>query len=79
MTKVSPTKTPKVVGKLFDFGANEDFTKRILVAVGTACPVEEMVEIAETRIRLRMLQPWLEPLAAWSLARTMPLVKSTSS
>merc|ERR1719253_1833611 len=60
VTKVSPGKTPQVVGKLFDLGANEDFTKRILMAVGTARPVEEMVEIAETRNRLRMLQPWLE-------------------
>ena len=64
VTKVSPTKTPQVVGKLFDLGANEDFTKRILMAVGTACPVEEMVEIAETRNRLRMLQPWLEARVA---------------
>ena len=64
VTKVSPTKTPQVVGKLFDLGANQDFTKRILMAVGTACPVEEMVEIAETRNRLRMLQPWLEARVA---------------
>ena len=64
VTKVSPTKTPQVVGKLFDLGANEDFTKRILMAVGTACPVEDMVEIAETRNRLRMLQPWLEARVA---------------
>jgi len=60
VTKVSPTKTPQVVGKLFDLGANEDFVKRILMAVGSACPVDEMVEIAETRNRLRLLQPWLE-------------------
>mmetsp|Transcript_17587 Transcript_17587/g.26695 ORF Transcript_17587/g.26695 Transcript_17587/m.26695 type:complete len:1735 (-) Transcript_17587:150-5354(-) len=64
VTKVSPTKTPQVVGKLFDLGANEDFIKRILMAVGTACPVEELVEIAETRNRLRMLQPWLEARVA---------------
>jgi clathrin heavy chain len=64
VTKVSPAKTPQVVGKLFDLGANEDFTKRILMAVGTSCPVDEMVEIAETRNRLRMLQPWLEARVA---------------
>lgn len=64
VTKVSPQKTPGVVGKLFDLGANEDFTKRILMAVGTACPVDEMVEIAETRNRLRLLQPWLEARVA---------------
>lgn len=64
VTKVSPTKTPQVIGKLFDLGANEDFIKRILMAVGTACPVEELVEIAETRNRLRLLQPWLEARVA---------------
>lgn len=64
VTKVSPTKTPIVVGKLFDLGANEDFIKRILMAVGTACPVDELVEISETRNRLRLLQPWLEARVA---------------
>ena len=64
VTKVSPTKTPMVIGKLFDLGANEDFIKRILMAVGSACPVDEMVEIAETRNRLRLLQPWLEARVA---------------
>jgi len=64
VTKVSPTKTPAVLGKLFDLGANEDFIKRILMAVGSACPVEETVEIAETRNRLRLLQPWLEARVA---------------
>lgn len=64
VTRVSPQKTPGVVGKLFDLGANEDFIKRILLAVGSACPVDEMVEIAETRNRLRLLQPWLEARVA---------------
>jgi len=64
VTKVSPQKTPQVIGKLFDLGANEDFIKRILMAVGTACPVDELVEIAETRNRLRLLQPWLEARVA---------------
>ena len=43
MTKVCPGKAPQVVGKLFELSANEDFTKRIIMAVATACPVEEMV------------------------------------
>lgn len=64
VTKVSPQKTPGVIGKLFDLGANEDFIKRLLMAVGTACPVDEMVEFAETRNRLRLLQPWLEARVA---------------
>lgn len=64
VTKVSPAKTPQVIGKLFDLGANEDFVKRILMAVGSACPVDDMVEIAEKRNRLRMLQQWLEARVA---------------
>jgi len=64
VTKVSPAKSPMVIGKLFDLGANEDFVKRLLMAVGTACPVDELVEVAETRNRLRMLQPWLEARVA---------------
>merc|ERR1719343_388555 len=64
VTKVSPQKTPMVIGKLFDLGANEDFIKRILMAVGSACPVDEAVDIAETRNRLRLLQPWLEARVA---------------
>ena len=34
--------------------------------MATACPVEEMVEIAETMNRLRMLQPWLQARVATS-------------
>lgn len=64
VTKVSPGKTPQVVGKLFDLGANDDFVKRILMAVGSGCPVDDMVEIAEKRNRLRMLQQWLEARVA---------------
>jgi clathrin heavy chain len=64
VTKVSPQKTPQVVGKLLELDANEDLIKKILMSVGTACPVDEMVEIAETRNRLRLLQPWLESRVA---------------
>ncbi|GMH86760.1 hypothetical protein TL16_g10645, partial [Triparma laevis f. inornata] len=60
VTKVSPAKTPQVVGKLLELDANEDLIKKILMSVGGACPVDEMVEIAETRNRLRLLQSWLE-------------------
>jgi len=64
VTKVSPTKTPQVVGKLLDLGASQEFIVRILMAVGTACPVDEMVEIAETRNRLKLLHTWLEARVA---------------
>jgi len=58
--KVSPQKTPAVVGKLLDLDCNEDFVRTLLNAVGHACPVEELVEQVEHRNRLRLLQPWLE-------------------
>jgi len=60
VTKVSPQRTPQVVGKLLDVDCNEDFVRSLLNAVGLACPVEELVEQVERRNRLRLLQPWLE-------------------
>jgi len=42
--KVSPQKTPQVVGKLLDLDSNEDFVRGLLQSVGLACPVEELVE-----------------------------------
>jgi len=64
VTKVSPQKTPQVVGKLLELDANEDLIKKILLSVGGACPIDEMVTIAESRNRLRLLQPWLETRVA---------------
>jgi len=59
VTKVSPQKTPLVVGKLLDLECNEDFLKNLLNQVGQ-CPVAELVEQVERRNRLRLLHPWLE-------------------
>jgi clathrin heavy chain len=42
--RVSPPKTPQVVGKLLDLDCNEDFVRMLLTSVGAACPVEELVE-----------------------------------
>jgi clathrin heavy chain len=42
--RVSPPKTPQVVGKLLDLDCNEDFVRMLLQSVGAACPVEELVE-----------------------------------
>ncbi len=58
--RVSPQKTPAVVGKLLDLDCDEDFIKRLLDSVRNQCPVDPLVEQVETRNRLRMLQPWLE-------------------
>jgi clathrin heavy chain len=58
--KVSPQKTPMVVGKLLDLEANEEFIRNLLNAVGQMCPAAELVEQVEKRNRLRLVQPWLE-------------------
>jgi len=58
--KVSPAKTPIVIGKLLDLDCNEDFIRGLLNSVGINCPVDLLVEEVERRNRLRLLQPWLE-------------------
>lgn len=42
--KVSPQKTPMVVGKLLDLDCSEDFIRQLLNSVGHQCPVDELVE-----------------------------------
>ena len=42
--KVSPQKTPMVVGKLLDLDCSEDFIRQLLNSVGHLCPVDELVE-----------------------------------
>mmetsp|Transcript_21954 Transcript_21954/g.32005 ORF Transcript_21954/g.32005 Transcript_21954/m.32005 type:complete len:1722 (-) Transcript_21954:178-5343(-) len=64
VVKVSPQKTPMVVGKLLDLDCPEDFVRNLLNQVGQMCPAEELVEQAERRNRLRLLQPWLEARVA---------------
>ena len=62
--KVSPQKTPQVIGKLLDLECNEDFIRTLLNSVGQLCPCAELVEQAERRNRLRLLLPWLEARVA---------------
>merc|ERR1711871_1761849 len=62
--KVSPQKTPQVIGKLLDLECIEDFVRNLLNSVGQLCPVPELVEQVERRNRLRLLQPWLEARVA---------------
>ena len=42
--KVSPQKTPQVVGKLLDVECNEEFVRSLLNSVGQMCPAPELVE-----------------------------------
>ncbi|RNF03260.1 clathrin heavy chain 1 [Trypanosoma rangeli] len=56
----SPGKTPEVVAALIDCNVREEFIKNILNAVGTMCPISELVQAVEERGRLRLIQGWLE-------------------
>lgn len=60
VTKVSPHKTPQVIGKLLDLEANEDLIRNLINSVGQLCPAPELVEQVERRNRLRLILPWLE-------------------
>ena len=42
--KVSPQKTPMVIGKLLDLDCPEDFVRNLLNQVGQMCPSVELVE-----------------------------------
>ena len=60
VSKVSPQKTPKVVGKLLDLNCDPQFIQTLLNSVRQMCPVDPLVEEVEKRNKLRMLEPWLE-------------------
>lgn len=64
VTKVNPSKCPVVVGSLMDLDCSQDFIRSLLAAVRGACPIEPLVEEAERRNHLKVLQPWLEARAA---------------
>ena len=48
--KVSPQKTPQVIGKLLDLECSEEFIKNLINSVGQACPIGELVEQVSTYI-----------------------------
>mmetsp|Transcript_7206 Transcript_7206/g.12899 ORF Transcript_7206/g.12899 Transcript_7206/m.12899 type:complete len:1693 (+) Transcript_7206:262-5340(+) len=62
--KVSPQKTPEVIGKLLDLDCDEEFIQKLLDSVRNLCPVDPLVAQVEERNRLRMLQPFLEQRVA---------------
>lgn len=68
-TKVSPQKTPQVIGKLLDLDCNEDYIKSLLNQI-PQCPVEQLVEEVDKRNRIRLLQPWLESRISQGNAET---------
>lgn len=60
--KVSPQKTPKVVGALLDCEAPDDFVNNLILSVRSLLPVDALVEEVEKRNRLKLLTPFLEHL-----------------
>ena len=60
--KVSPQKTPAVVGALLDAEAPDDFVNNLILSVRSLLPVDELVEQVEKRNRLKLLTPFLEHL-----------------
>jgi len=59
--KMNPAATPKVVGALLDLNAPEDQIRTLVNSVRPPqCPVKELVEEVEKRVRLSLLLQWLE-------------------
>ncbi|KAF6255267.1 clathrin heavy chain [Scenedesmus sp. NREL 46B-D3] len=60
--KVSPQKTPQVVGALLDCEAPDDFVNNLILSVRSLLPVDALVDQVEKRNRLKLLTPFLEHL-----------------
>lgn len=60
VTRRSPGKTPEVVKALIECNVSEDFIRNLLSAVGTMCPIEELVACTEGAGRLHLIKQWLE-------------------
>lgn len=58
--QINPANTPAVIGALLDSDCNEDYISNLIMAVGPKAPAAELVEQAERRNRLKLLQHWLE-------------------
>jgi clathrin heavy chain len=59
-TKVSPHKTPQVIGKLLDLNCDEDWIVSLLRAVRGGCLPEDLVDVCEARNKLPLLSSWLD-------------------
>lgn len=62
--KVSPQKTPAVVGALLDAEADETFINNLILSVRSLVPVDALVAEVESRNKLRLLAPFLEQLVS---------------
>ena len=62
--KVSPQKTPAVVGALLDVEADDEFIKNLILSVRSLVPVDELVDEVESRNKLGLLTSLLEQLVS---------------
>lgn len=62
--QINPANTPAVVGALLDSDCNEDYVANLIMVVGPKAPATELIQEAERRNRLKLLQHWLEARAA---------------
>jgi len=59
--RMNQAATPKVVGALLDLNAPEDQVRNLVNTVRPPqCPISELVDEVEKRVRLTLLLPWLE-------------------
>ncbi|RKO86009.1 armadillo-type protein, partial [Blyttiomyces helicus] len=58
--KVNPTRTPQVLGALLDVDCEETVIKNLLLSVRGNIPIDQLVDEAEKRNRLKLLSQFLE-------------------
>lgn len=62
--KVSPQKTPVVIGALLDVEADDTFIQNLILSVRSLVPVDELVQEVEERNKLGLLTTLLEQLVS---------------
>ena len=58
--RVNSARAPQVIGGLLDVDCDENTIKNVLMSITGAFPVNELVEQAEARNRLKLILPWLQ-------------------
>ncbi|CCW66995.1 unnamed protein product [Phytomonas sp. Hart1] len=56
----SPGKTPQVVQALIECHMSENYIKHVMNAAGAMCPIQELVDVAESTGRLSIIREWIQ-------------------
>eukprot|EP00796_Vickermania_ingenoplastis_P005063 gene5063-3650_t len=64
VTRRNPNNTPYVVGAMIECGVNDESIKSVLNAVGSMCPITELIAQVEEAGRLHLIKEWLEKRAS---------------